>query len=117
MAHMIPASPRFHTNNDHENEIFKSLETGLSDEYTVIHSFHSIQRNGKIISDCQSDFLIYHPQKGFLSIEAKYSDHIRYERGEWFFDKETNEVRGKIELQPKKPYFAFEIRDDKKSKF
>ena len=34
-----------------------------------------------------------------------------------YFDKETNEVRGKIELQPKKPYFAFEIRDDKKSKF
>ena len=93
MAHMIPASPRFHTNNDHEDEIFKSLETGLSDEYTVIHSFHSIQRNGKIISDCQSDFLIYHPQKGFLSIEAKYSDHIRYERGEWFFDKETNETK------------------------
>lgn len=93
MAHMIPATPRFHTNNDHEDEIFKALETGLSDEYTVIHSFHSIQRNGKIISDCQSDFLIYHPQKGFLSIEAKFSDHIRYERGEWFFDEETKETK------------------------
>ena len=34
-----------------------------------------------------------------------------------FFDNETNEVKGKIELQPNKPYFAFEIRDDKKSKF
>ncbi|MBR1653743.1 MAG: hypothetical protein IJ690_02145 [Clostridia bacterium] len=34
-----------------------------------------------------------------------------------YFDKETNEVRGKIELQPKKPYFAFEVREDKKYKF
>lgn len=91
MAHMIPASPRFHTTADHEDEIFNALKKGLSDEYTIIHSFHSIQRNGKIISDCQSDFLIFHPQKGFLSIEAKYGDHIRYERGEWYFDKETKE--------------------------
>ena len=89
---MIPASPRFHTTADHEDEIFNALKKGLSDEYTIIHSFHSIQRNGKIISDCQSDFLIFHPQKGFLSIEAKYGDHIRYERGEWYFDEETKET-------------------------
>ncbi len=31
-----------------------------------------------------------------------------------FFDKETNEFKGKITLQPQKPYFAFEIREDKK---
>jgi hypothetical protein len=31
-----------------------------------------------------------------------------------FFDKETNEVKGKIALEPQKPYFAFEIREDKK---
>ena len=92
MAHMIPASPRFHTTADHEDEIFNALKKGLSDEYTIIHSFHSIQRNGKIISDCQSDFLIFHPQKVFLSIEAKYGDHIRYERGEWYFDEETKET-------------------------
>lgn len=30
-----------------------------------------------------------------------------------FFDKETNEVKGKIALEPQKPYFAFEIREDK----
>ena len=28
-----------------------------------------------------------------------------------FYDQETNEVKGKIKLEPKKPYFAFEIRD------
>ena len=33
-----------------------------------------------------------------------------------YFDKETNEVKGKIMLEPQKPYFAFEIREDKKSK-
>ncbi len=31
-----------------------------------------------------------------------------------YFDKETNEVKGKCMLQPNKPYFAFEIREDKK---
>lgn len=33
-----------------------------------------------------------------------------------FFDNETNEVKGKITLEPKKPYFAFEIREDKNKK-
>lgn len=31
-----------------------------------------------------------------------------------YFDKQTNEVKGKCMLQPNKPYFAFEIREDKK---
>ena len=31
-----------------------------------------------------------------------------------FMDKKTNEVKGKIMLEPQKPYFAFEIREDKK---
>lgn len=31
-----------------------------------------------------------------------------------FFDKETNEVKGRCMLQPNKSYFAFEIREDKK---
>ena len=34
-----------------------------------------------------------------------------------YFDNETNEVKGKITLEPNKPYFAFEIRDDRKFKF
>lgn len=29
-----------------------------------------------------------------------------------YFDKETNEVRGKCKLKPYKSYFAFEVRDD-----
>ena len=29
-----------------------------------------------------------------------------------YFDKETNEVRGKSKLKPNKSYFAFEVRDD-----
>lgn len=33
-----------------------------------------------------------------------------------FFDKETNEVKGKCMLQPNKPYFAFEVRENKKFK-
>ena len=31
-----------------------------------------------------------------------------------YFDKETNEVKGKCKLKPYKSYFAFEIREDKK---
>ena len=30
-----------------------------------------------------------------------------------YFDKDTNEVRGKCKLRPYKSYFAFEIREDK----
>ena len=31
-----------------------------------------------------------------------------------YFDKDTNEVRGKCKLKPYKSYFTFEIRDDRK---
>lgn len=31
-----------------------------------------------------------------------------------YFDKQTNEVKGKCKLKPYKSYFAFEIREDKK---
>lgn len=31
-----------------------------------------------------------------------------------YFDKDTNEVKGKCKLQPYKSYFSFEIRDEKK---
>ena len=30
-----------------------------------------------------------------------------------YFDKDTNEVKGKCKLKPYKSYFAFEIREDK----
>lgn len=33
-----------------------------------------------------------------------------------YFDKETNEVKGKCKLKPYKSYFAFEIRDNKEGK-
>lgn len=33
-----------------------------------------------------------------------------------YIDKKTNEVKGKYVLQPNKPYFAFEIRENKKSR-
>jgi len=31
-----------------------------------------------------------------------------------YYDKETNEVKGKCKLKPYKSYFAFEVRDDNK---
>lgn len=31
-----------------------------------------------------------------------------------YFDKETNEVKGKCKLKPYKSYFTFEVREDKK---
>lgn len=93
MAHMIPEKPRFHTNADHEDRIFNALRDRLPEDYIVIHSFHSIRREGKLIADCQSDFLVFHPEKGFLSIEAKYGEHIKYERGEWFFDESIKETK------------------------
>jgi len=33
-----------------------------------------------------------------------------------YFDKQTNEVKGKCKLKPYKSYFAFEVREDKKKK-
>ncbi|MCQ2515468.1 MAG: ATP-binding domain-containing protein [Saccharofermentans sp.] len=83
MAKMLPERPRYFSEGSLEDMMFDALEV-LSDDYYVIHSFKLVSINNGIISESETDFLIFHPQKGIISLEAK-AGHIQYINGEWFY--------------------------------
>ncbi len=68
-----------------ERKFFRTLEKNLTDDYTVIWNipWAAIPPQGGI-EDGQIDFLILHPQKGFLILEVK-GGGIEYdsEKGKW----------------------------------
>lgn len=82
MAKMIPASgPREHTAASKEGRIFNSLSL-LPDDYYVVHSLDSIvKREGKF-AERELDFVVFHPQKGILCIEAK-AGAVSCQGGTW----------------------------------
>ena len=48
-----------------------------------------------------------------MNVGAIFKELLRFNKNVTY-DKETNEVKGKIKMESNKPYFAFEIREDKK---
>ena len=42
------------------------------------------------------------------------NNQLRKNSMSYYFDKDTNEVKGKCKLQAKKSYVVFEIKDNKK---
>lgn len=88
MADMIPASgPADFVAESHEDDIYYALKNKLGDEYRVIHDFHINYLEGYKEKDTQCDFLVFHPKKGFLTIEAKYSRSFQYDPSEkkWIY--------------------------------
>lgn len=83
MAIMIPKTPRDFTPASQEGTIFEALAL-LSDEYYVFHSFALTRVKENTVLQEETDFLIFHPAKGILCIEAK-SGHVRYEQGQWLY--------------------------------
>ena len=82
MAKMIPS---FLTEEDREDEskeylIYDSLRKSLSDDYIVYHSLESsspivhddltMVKGGLISKEKEADFVIFHPDKGIIIIEA-----------------------------------------------
>lgn len=60
---------------DEEYKVFDALQKALNDEYYVIHNINSnrdIQVNNGIASKrSETDFIIFHPTKGLIVVEAK----------------------------------------------
>lgn len=64
---------------DREYQIFEALKL-LDDNYRVFHSFNSVYINKKRhIEEHEIDFVIFHPEKGILVIEAKNGRNISYD--------------------------------------
>ena len=73
MATMYPTQPSRNTKSRAELILFNKFQENLSNEYSVIHSKRWIDSDKRcerrIQGEC--DFIIVHPSKGILFIEAK----------------------------------------------
>ncbi len=83
MAVMIPERPREYAPESLEGEMFSALEK-LSDQYYVVHSFKNVHVTDNVMHEGETDFLVFHPEKGIICIEAK-AGNVRYSNGMWCY--------------------------------
>ncbi len=83
MARMIPDMPREYDPKSQEGLMFEELNS-LPDEYYVFHSFSIVTVSGSVIRESETDFVIFHPKKGILCLEAK-AGQIEYSDGYWLY--------------------------------
>lgn len=81
MAIMYPDKPKEFSINSKEDLMFEALAK-LPDSYYVFHSFKIVNIIDNSIYESETDFVIFHPQKGILCIEAK-AGNVKYEEGKW----------------------------------
>ena len=81
MALMYPPTPKEYKESSLEGIMFDAFKQ-MSDEYMVFHSMTITTTEGDIIEQSETDFVIFHPRKGILCVEAK-AGRAHYEDGEW----------------------------------
>jgi hypothetical protein len=72
MARMVPNQLSLETVSEAERQLYKAFRDGLENDYTVFHSvaWQSLDAEGRP-RDGEADFVIAHPQRGILVMEAK----------------------------------------------
>ena len=73
MARMYPSQPSIYTNSYVEKLLFEEFQKKLENNYSVIHSKRWIdpERKGRVRKQGECDFIVLHPTRGILFIEAK----------------------------------------------
>lgn len=84
MAKMLPARPRTFAKGSLEDLMFEALEKKLPHDYYVIHSFKLITVKDETIFESETDFIVYHPEKGIICLEAK-AGHVQCIEGDWYY--------------------------------
>ena len=83
MATMIPEKPVDIPKGSREDEMFVSLSS-LPDDYYVFHSFMLVTNTEGILRESETDFVVFHPAKGILCLEAK-AGHVYCQNGTWYY--------------------------------
>lgn len=81
MAKMYPPKPREIQAGSREDYMFDLLAT-LPDDYYVFHSFAIVHEVKDLLKESETDFVIFHPKKGILCLEAK-NGRVKYEDNQW----------------------------------
>lgn len=80
---MIPEKPVDIPEGSREDEMFVSLSS-LPDDYYVFHSFMLVTNTEGILRESETDFVVFHPTKGILCLEAK-AGHVYCQNGTWYY--------------------------------
>ncbi len=100
MALMIPSTIDSWHDSIGEREVFEALRDKLPSDYTVFYSVRWNDRNEKsTIVWGESDFTIFHPDKGILVIEVK-SGGIECRNGKWRYIRRDTGERPKMKMGP-----------------
>ena len=84
MAVLIPPECDLTRRPMSERTVFDAINKNLSDEWYVFHSFDYVARGlCRKRWDGEIDFLLYHPEKGFLILEVK-GGAVSCRNGQWF---------------------------------
>lgn len=78
---MIPDIPKEFDPSSHEGLMFEELND-LPEEYYVFHSFEIVSIKGNVITESETDFIIFHPKKGIICLEAK-AGQVQFGNGYW----------------------------------
>lgn len=81
MAKMIPDIPKEFDPRSREGIMFEELSE-LPQDYYVFHSFEIVSIRGNVITESETDFVIFHPKKGIICLEAK-AGQVMFENGFW----------------------------------
>jgi hypothetical protein len=84
MAIMHPRSIENYDYTETEKELFECLEKQLPDGVHVFYSVRWFDTEENKRVDSESDFLIFDPNFGFLTIEVKGGAGIEIDNGEWY---------------------------------
>ena len=78
-AHMIPPVPKEFDEKSDEGLVFKALKK-LPEDYYVFHSVSIAVVENNTFYEREIDFVVAHPKKGILCIEAKNGSGIWYDK-------------------------------------
>lgn len=81
MATMIPDIHKEYHEWSHEDVMFDELNQ-LPEDYYVFHSFEIVTIKGSQVLESETDFVIFHPKKGLICLEAK-AGKVKYDNGYW----------------------------------
>lgn len=71
MARIYPPEVRADTASSAERLLFQELARQLPDDYTVLHAVKWLSRQAQQSQDGEADFVLLHPDRGFLVLEVK----------------------------------------------
>ena len=90
MARMYPSEPFEWSDSSYaELGLFERFRSGLSNDFSVLHSVKWLTRAPGQNHDGEADFVLFHPEFGGLVIEVKGGRIERDRDGQWSISRNS----------------------------